>query len=244
MCSAPVASAGKRERNKARNRAEILEAAREIFVEIGYDAASIRDIVARTELAPGTFYNYFPDKRAVLLALVGEATQRGGQLIREARARGRLESFERSVVESFRAYFTFIADDPTLFELMRRNVATLRTLDMDESGFALGLLELHADLERAMSAGDIPPVPLDYLTRAIGAVAFEVGAAMVQKTPPDVAGATRFAARLILGGLEQGRLRESPPRARQLPQHERRTSRVPAPKSSASGKRSKRKARA
>jgi AcrR family transcriptional regulator len=203
MCSAPVVAIGKREQNKARNRAEILEAAREVFVEIGYDAATIRDIVARTALAPGTFYNYFPDKRAVLLALVGEASKLGGRVIREARERGRAESFEKSVYDSFRAYFSFIASDPALFELMRRNVATLRTLDMDETGFAEGLAELRQDLERAMAGGLIPDLPLDYLTRAIGAVAFELGAEMVLKNPPDVTGASEFAAHIFLGGLER-----------------------------------------
>src|SRR5205085_12006715 len=38
---------GKRERNKAANRAAILSAAREVFADIGYGASSIRDIVRR-----------------------------------------------------------------------------------------------------------------------------------------------------------------------------------------------------
>jgi len=54
--------ASKRERTKASNRAAILEAARDVFAELGYDAATVRDIVRRTDLASGTFYNYFPDK--------------------------------------------------------------------------------------------------------------------------------------------------------------------------------------
>ena len=55
--STDLEHASKREQTKARNRAVILKAARSVFVDLGYDAATIRDIVARTQLAPGTFYN-------------------------------------------------------------------------------------------------------------------------------------------------------------------------------------------
>lgn len=64
--------AGKRERNKQANRAAILAAARACFVERGYDAVAVRDIVRRTDLAAGTFYNYFPDKESVFRALLEE----------------------------------------------------------------------------------------------------------------------------------------------------------------------------
>jgi AcrR family transcriptional regulator len=59
------AAAGRRERTKAANRASILDAAREVFAEHGYEAASVRDIIRGTDLASGTFYNYFPDKDAI-----------------------------------------------------------------------------------------------------------------------------------------------------------------------------------
>ena len=86
MATDPSETPGKREQTKARNRAVILDAARAVFVDIGYDAATVRDIVARTDLAPGTFYNYFPDKQSVLVALTSEATAEGSRRIRAARA--------------------------------------------------------------------------------------------------------------------------------------------------------------
>jgi AcrR family transcriptional regulator len=192
---------GKRERTKQRNRALILDAARLVFVEIGYDAATVRDIVARTQLAPGTFYNYFPDKRSVLLALVAEAGDEGARLLRAARASA--TSLEDIVRNGFRTYFEFIAGDRTLFELMRRNAATLRTLGLDETGFAIGLSDLHEDLKRAVRAGLLPPLPLTYMTRAVGALTFEIGAEMATRDPLDIEGATHFATELCLGGLER-----------------------------------------
>jgi AcrR family transcriptional regulator len=192
---------GKREQNKARNRAEILDAARAVFAEIGYDAASIRDVVARTDLAPGTFYNYFPDKRSVLVALVRESGAEGARRVREARAQAK--SLEEFVYNGFRAYFEFVGSDRTSFELMRRNVSTLRSLGLDETGFTLGLSELHADLKAAIASGLVPEISIHYVPAAIGAVAFEVGALMVASEPPDIEGATEFASELCLGAIER-----------------------------------------
>src|SRR5271156_3372417 len=71
-----VASDGKRERNKAQNRGDILIAAREVFTELGYGAATVRDIIRRTRLASGTFYNYFPDKESVFRELLRDSEER------------------------------------------------------------------------------------------------------------------------------------------------------------------------
>ena len=194
-------SHGKREQTKARNRSVILDAARAVFAEIGYDAASVRDIVARTDLAPGTFYNYFPDKQSVLLALTSEATAEGSRRIREARAQA--TTLRDLAYHGFRAYFEFIVHDPVMFELMRRNASTLRALGVDATGFAEGMQDLRADLDAGMKSGRVPPLPMAYVPQVITAIAFEVGASMVQSDPPDIEGATRFAAELCLGGLQR-----------------------------------------
>jgi AcrR family transcriptional regulator len=194
-------SQGKREQNKARNRAVILDAARAVFVEIGYDGATVRDIVARTDLAPGTFYNYFPDKQSVLIALTNEAAAEGSRRIRAARAEA--NSLNELAYRGYRAYFEFIAHDRVMFELMRRNVSTLRSLGLDATGFQTGVEELRVDLERELKKSNLPLLGMEYVPQIIAAIAFEVGATMVQNDPPDVEGATRFAAEMCLGGLER-----------------------------------------
>jgi AcrR family transcriptional regulator len=199
--SSQLEHANKREQTKARNRALILAAARSVFVDLGYDAATIRDIVARTQLAPGTFYNYFPDKRSVLGALMAETGALATSRARAARSRAR--SLSELVYFGFRAYFEFVASDPTMFELMRRNASTLRSLGIDETGFANSIAELRADLQQAIARGTLPAIDLRYVPAAVTAIAFEVGAEMATSTPPDVEGATEFCAQLCLGGLEQ-----------------------------------------
>ena len=62
----------RRETNRENNRDAILEAARVVFTELGHGATTVRDIIRRTDLASGTFYNYFESKEAVYQALTDE----------------------------------------------------------------------------------------------------------------------------------------------------------------------------
>lgn len=196
--------ANKREQNKQRNREAILSAGQSVFIEIGYDACTVRDIIGRTQLAPGTFYNYFPDKRSVLLALANQMSAEGRKRTRQARARG--NTIPEIVHNGFRAYFEFIANDPQRFELLRRNSAALRTLGIDETGFKDGVDDIRLDIERALantktSAHQLDKLPIAYLTRALGALAFEIGAQMSEADEPDVQGATDFATLFSLTGI-------------------------------------------
>jgi AcrR family transcriptional regulator len=59
---------GRRERQK-RERRDRIEAARAVFAEKGYDAATTREIAERADVSIGTLFAYAPDKRE-LLAMV------------------------------------------------------------------------------------------------------------------------------------------------------------------------------
>jgi TetR/AcrR family fatty acid metabolism transcriptional regulator len=50
-------------------RNEILKAAVEVFKECGYEKATIKKIAEKAEVADGSIYNYFENKRDVLLSL-------------------------------------------------------------------------------------------------------------------------------------------------------------------------------
>src|SRR5713101_8448844 len=94
---------GRREQNKAENRAALLKAARTVFAEIGYGAAGVRDIVRRTDLASGTFYNYFKDKDEIFEAVVGELT--GELLKRHREGRGKATTAEEFFRRHYAVYF-------------------------------------------------------------------------------------------------------------------------------------------
>lgn len=157
MSSAPAAAgtapAGRREANKAANRAAILESAREVFTTMGYGAASVRDIVRPTGLATGTFYNYFPDKESVFRELVEG-------IVGEARERVRAARREASdpvsfIAGAFHAYFSYVAEEPATAEFMRRNVGTIR-MYFGDPAIGAGVAELQEDLDAAVQSGLLP----------------------------------------------------------------------------------------
>jgi AcrR family transcriptional regulator len=200
------ATAGRRERTKERNRAAIIAAGREVFAELGYGAATVRDVIRRTGLAAGTFYNYFPDKESVFRAMLDESTRELRARLRAARAEG--EDLEGFVGNGYRALFGFIAEDPTMFALMRRNAGTIRSL-LGDPMLGAGVEELREDLDGAVAAGALPPLDTRLMAAAMTGVGFEVATLMVERDPVDVDGAARFATDLFLGGI--GRLAQRSP---------------------------------
>jgi AcrR family transcriptional regulator len=66
-------SASRAERKRARNRDALVAAARDLFVRLGFEATTIAAIAEAADLGFGTFYRYFPDKEAVLAAVIDAA---------------------------------------------------------------------------------------------------------------------------------------------------------------------------
>jgi AcrR family transcriptional regulator len=185
-----------RERTKLANRAAILAAGKAEFAAAGYDGASVRDIVRRTELASGTFYNYFPDKAAIFRAIVGEVT---AEALRRARAARRDAHSARGFVEdAYRACFAFMVEDPATLAFVARNLGTIRER-FGDTVLQAGVAELREDLEAAIAAGELAPVDVDYCAHTMIAVGVELGQRMVLRAPPDVEGATAFATALFSG---------------------------------------------
>ncbi|HNN00139.1 MAG TPA: TetR/AcrR family transcriptional regulator, partial [Turneriella sp.] len=63
---------GKRDQTKILNRQQILEAAKTLFAEKGFEATNVRDIIHKSNLSPGTFYNYFQSKEEIFEVLTDE----------------------------------------------------------------------------------------------------------------------------------------------------------------------------
>src|ERR1700729_1820409 len=63
------------QQRSSRRLASFLEAAAELFVEVGYEATTMTAIAERGGSSIGALYNYFPDKQAIAFTLVNQYSQ-------------------------------------------------------------------------------------------------------------------------------------------------------------------------
>jgi len=98
-------------------RRRILEAAEEVFAELGYHDASIVKITERASVALGTFYLYFDSKQTIFEALVIDLNSRVRHSMTDAMkgAATRLEAERRG----FEGFFRFTAEHPALYRVVR-----------------------------------------------------------------------------------------------------------------------------
>ena len=83
-----VLPAGRKRRGEGHTRREeILQAAKELFLEQGYDSTTIRRIADRVGISAPALYLYFRDKEALMLALCDQTFAHLIEAV--ARSRGR-----------------------------------------------------------------------------------------------------------------------------------------------------------
>ncbi len=70
-----VSKLPRKERESARHRAEILDAAEQVFSESGFVSARMEDIARRAEFAVGTLYRFFDSKEELYAALLREKSE-------------------------------------------------------------------------------------------------------------------------------------------------------------------------
>jgi AcrR family transcriptional regulator len=183
---------GKRERTKVANRQAILDAARAVFGELGYEAATVRDIIRRTGLASGTFYNYYKSKEEVFDALADDGARRFRPILRaESDKAADFESFLRGAIS---AYFVFVATEHENWRLNRPPASRFPHARATPEIVAV-FDAVRGGFEKVLEHDHAPAVDLDYLTAACIAVAREIGDKMLERRPVDTAGAADFAVR-------------------------------------------------
>ena len=190
---------GKREQTKVQNRQAILDAAREVFGELGYEAATVRDIIRRTGLAAGTFYNYYRSKDEVFTALSDDGARRFAPILKSLRHKGNYDGFVR---EAIVAYFEFMADEHISW-MARRPAGEIQPHVQGETPEMKAVFaEVREAIEEAIAEGRGPAADSEYMTAACIGVAREVGERMLTRRPIEVGPAADFAVEMILNGLK------------------------------------------
>jgi AcrR family transcriptional regulator len=89
----------------------LLASAAELFLERGFEAATTREVAARSGVAVGTLFNYFPTKEALAHALLARAS---------AKAAEELAAAPREGVELAETLFAHVAAELRRFAPYRR----------------------------------------------------------------------------------------------------------------------------
>lgn len=99
-------------------RTKLLEAAEQVFADLGYHDASIVKITEAAGVGQGTFYLYFASKKEIFDELVRDLNRRVRHAMKEASSQGttRLES----ELLGFGAYFRFTTEHPGLYGIIRQ----------------------------------------------------------------------------------------------------------------------------
>lgn len=205
MLNSNEQGSGKRALNRIRNRNAILAAARECFRENGYDNSTIRDIVRRTGLAAGTFYNYFSSKQDIFAALLADfITHLNADMSRYRRTASSTRAF---IHHAYLALYTATARDPVIYELAHQNQRALRNL-FGSDILGLAMLSLEEDVRDGIARGLLPELDPEYLCAAFFGVAYDISmvvARRVHQHPEqgqhEAEQAARFSTTLFLGGL-------------------------------------------
>jgi AcrR family transcriptional regulator len=105
-------------RRGARTRTRLLEAAEDVFAQVGYHDASIVKITEAAGVAMGTFYLYFRSKKEIFDELLRDLNRRVRHAMSEASAQGSTR-LEQEIL-GFQAFFRFTAEHPGLYRVIRQ----------------------------------------------------------------------------------------------------------------------------
>jgi AcrR family transcriptional regulator len=148
-----VGSSERRERERLKVRGKILDAARKLFVQQGYDAVTMRKIAKRIEYSATAIYIHFKDKESLLRELCTEDFQMLATAFQEVAA---IEDPVERLRRTGRAYVDFAVRYPNHYRMM---FMTPRPADFDPDEEGKGDVQkdayafLVAVVEDAMAKG-------------------------------------------------------------------------------------------
>lgn len=196
--SKPVASKpeGRVARKRAQTRANILHAARSLFIERGIDSPSIAEIAAAADVSVGAFYLQFKDRENLVDVLLSES-------IESIRSRLLAEIAEQPVGASLlpaaiRALLTTAYEERQLFALVIAERGRLAHGLQARKG----LIEQFTLLLRAQTGGgDIDGMNPEIVARMMTGIVLQAGMWWQDHDDPDPEEMQRQVMRLLTGGL-------------------------------------------
>jgi AcrR family transcriptional regulator len=103
----------RKKREKIRRQESIIDAAEQVILERGFEAATMDEIAEKAELSKGTLYLYFKNKTALYLAICSRGSQKLNSMF------AKVLSMDRPGIELIRllgeTYLKFVKENPIYF---------------------------------------------------------------------------------------------------------------------------------
>ncbi len=96
----------------------LLDATAQVLTDVGLDGLSTNKVARRANVAIGSIYQYFPNKEALLDALVADRMQRLGDLAQTRMAALEAQNFTAAAEAMLRAVVDFLAREPGLAPIL------------------------------------------------------------------------------------------------------------------------------
>lgn len=146
----------RRERHKEKTLRRIEEAGWKLFTTKGYEATSTRQIADLADIAAGTLFNYFPEKRNLLIHLM---QRRVDQATDHAFAAMTIGTLEKELAQLFDALADCYAEERRLSRVFVKELLFTNGAERAESAaWTFALVQRIAGLvERARQRGELDP---------------------------------------------------------------------------------------
>lgn len=159
----------KRDRYKEEFRREILNSARELFIDVGYENFSMRRLAEKIDYSPTTIYHYFKNKDDLLFAVCEEVAEQFLTRLRHIR------SVEHKPLETLRQSMLYLVefafDNPNqykVFFLTRPNIyGTQEEFIKRESMARNSYFEFREIVQTCIKEGNFRHMDIDVLTQVL-----------------------------------------------------------------------------
>ena len=159
----------KRHRYKEEFRREILDSARDLFIDVGYEKFSMRRLAEKIEYSPTTIYHYFKNKDDLLFAICEEVAE---QFLARLRYLRSVHSKPYEALRQTMLYLVeFAFDNPNqykVFFLTRPNVYGAQDEFMKRESMARNsYFEFREIVQACIKAGKLRRMDIDVLTQVL-----------------------------------------------------------------------------
>lgn len=193
---------GLREQKKRESRRCIIRAAEDLFIEKGVEQTTVADIIERTGLARGTFYNYFQRKEEIWRYLLMKVLQKSNEMA--TGIADKTSNREEFVYRSLLSFLKVVMTNKTTTALIVRNQGALRVaLFTGNDAFTItGILEQNFRASGYFDQLSEREMKL-FIFSVIGASLEIVVQSFLQEIPATPESLATFLTSLFLNGVRQ-----------------------------------------